>query len=71
MKNDYIVSHGKSAGPILPVFQAQPDERLKKAMCQILRDKTIALPKKTFQKALNEKKTWANSLQTLLATDGC
>jgi len=56
---------------LMPTINAQQDERLKQAMCIVLRDKANALPKNTFKKALNENKTWAISLKSLFDANGC
>jgi CRISPR-associated protein Csm5 len=56
---------------LIPTINAQQDERLKQAMCIVLRDNANALPKNTFNKALKENKIWASTLKTLFDANGC
>jgi hypothetical protein len=58
-------------GAMIPIINAQQDERLKHAICMILKDKSSALPNKAFAKALKENKIWASSLKALFDANGC
>lgn len=58
-------------GALIPVINALQDERLKQAMCMILRDKAKDLPNKAYPKALKDNKNWASSLKALFDANGC
>ena len=58
-------------GALIPVINAQQNERLKQAMCMFLRDKANDLPNKAYPKALKENKNWASSLKALFDANGC
>ncbi len=53
-------------GSLIAFISAQQNERLTKALCIILQEKANSLPKKAYIKALNENKSWATTLKTLL-----
>ncbi len=58
-------------GGLINDINAQQDERLKQAICLILRDKVDTLLKREYKKALDGNKTWATSLKSLFDANGC
>jgi CRISPR/Cas system CSM-associated protein Csm5 (group 7 of RAMP superfamily) len=57
-------------GALIPIINAQENERLKQAMCMVLRDKANDLPNKAYTKGLKDNKNWASSLKTLFEANG-
>jgi CRISPR/Cas system CSM-associated protein Csm5 (group 7 of RAMP superfamily) len=58
-------------GRLAAIVNTQKDDRLKQAMCMVLKKKAEVLPKKAFTKAINENKSWATTLKMLLDANEC
>ena len=52
------------------IVNTQKNEKLKQAMCMILKEKAESMPKKAFMKAVNENKSWAITLKMLFDANG-